>query len=272
MPATFYPGESRWRALWAAAGDALMGGITPLFPTTRQDNPAFPLSVPQARSILSTLRQQPVAIPRPVLVLNGYRGPDFQAVVLKEQLRQLTDADPSRWLAVSYTTARTPEAMVNKVLGFVAARSLQSAELDVVSISMGGVVAKLAALDGRGLRIRRLFTLASPITGSRLADRIAPDPAARALRTGGAFLRELDAAWQQHASARGIECISYTRLDDLWVGATRAHPPGQWPIWIEGRGIISHATISRDPRILTDLALRLRGQEPIARPSPPPRD
>ena len=263
-----------------------------------EPNLAFPTSTAEAIQILLRLARQPVVLPRPVLLLNGYRGPDFQVLLLKEHLRQHTNPANSDWLAVSYLTASDLPDMVRRVMRSVHQRwpelqthhnetAGQTIPLDVVAISMGGIVAKLAAvglaavgpapLGPRGpdlprLNISRLFTLATPHQGSRLADMIAPDDAAAAVKSGSPILARLHAIWMADERLRTIEQVCYTRLDDRWVGASRAAPPGQLPIWLEGCGPASHGTVTRDPRILADLILRLRGESPLAHATAPPRD
>ena len=286
------------RSLLAICGDGLMSIVEALSPVRPQPNPAFPTTTPEAIQTLRRLASAPVTLHRPVLLLNGYHGPDFQVLVLKEQLRRHTTGPSGDWLAISYFAASDLPTMVRKVMGCVHKRwpelqtspgetSPRTVPLDVVAISIGGIVAKLAAvgLNSVGLRpvgfggpelprlnIARLFTLATPHQGARLADKIAPDPAASAVKFGSPFLANLHTAWTADEHLRAVEQVCYTRLDDQWVGATRAAPLGQLPIWLEGCGPASHATVSRDPRILADLALRLRGEAPLAKASAPPRD
>ena len=288
-----FHGEPFFRSLRASCGDGLMSIVETLSPVRAEPNPAFPTSTAEANLTLQRLAQQPITLPRPILLLNGYRGPDFQVLVLKEQIRRHTDAAGGDWLAVSYLTASDLPAMVRKVMRCVQQRwpdlqtvpgeaARRSLPLDVVAISMGGIVAKLAAvglesvgLGGPGLarlNIARLFTLATPHQGAKLADKIAPDPAAAAVKFGSPLLARLHTAWMTDERLCTTEQVCYTRLDDQWVGATRAAPPGQQPIWLEGCGAASHGTVSRDPRILADLALRLRGEPPLSQASLPPRD
>lgn len=157
-------------------------------------------------------------------------------------------------------------------------------EVDVVGVSMGGLVARAGAAGvgagggpsagGRRLRIGRLFTLGTPHCGARLAELARPDAAARDMRAGSAFLSRLDEA--RGASERGAlyEMVCYTRLRDSWVGAGRTAPPGLDVHWVSGWRVLSHVTVSMDPRIVVDIARRLRGEDPLARPDgrPPPRD
>ena len=89
------------------------------------------------------------------------------------------------------------------------------------------------------------------------------------MRPGSAFLRALDEA----LIADPIELIPYARLRDAMVGAQHAAPPGRNPLWVDGPPALSHLAITTDKRIMLDIALRLRGEEPVAREGdPPPRE
>jgi len=160
----------------------------------------------------------------------------------------------------------------------------ETIEVDVLAISMGGLIGRLAALppderppraDGqdqqqpRRLRIVRLFTFGTPHQGAKLAEYITFDHASRAMRPGSEFLDALNAT---HATA-DFELIPYANLNDTWVGATRAAPPGVDPIWDKGRAVFSHFLVSDNMVFVVDAARRLRGEEPLvdAR-TPPPSD
>lgn len=154
----------------------------------------------------------------------------------------------------------------------------ETAEVDVIAISMGGLVARLAAGDAfaashRRLRVARLFTLATPHRGAKLARFIRPDPAAACMRPGSAFLQRLDDA----LAGATYELTCYAQLRDWWVGARNTAPPGRVPIWIAPRGAfaywLSHFAINFNDRVLTDIALRLRGMTPLsAVGDAPPQD
>ncbi|TVQ30881.1 MAG: hypothetical protein EA376_11495 [Phycisphaeraceae bacterium] len=150
-------------------------------------------------------------------------------------------------------------------------------EVDVVAVSMGGLVARLGATEAfaegeegrKRLRIRRLFTMATPHRGAALADLLALDSAASDMKRDSLLLRALDEA----LPSSEYEIIPYARTRDWTVGASRAAPPDCEPIWVDGPAFLSHATIAMDGRILIDIARRLRGEWPLAfRGSAPPMD
>src|SRR5262249_49610350 len=135
-----------------------------------------------------------------------------------------------------------------------------------------GLIARAAAAAGNGhraVRIARLFTLATPHRGAKITRWLRPDPLTAAMRPGSAFLSRLDEA----LTNAEYELVCYTRLGDSWVGATRSAPHGRDPFWTPGPPLLSHQTITLDRLIRTDIARRLRGEEPLAlRASTPPRD
>lgn len=240
--------------------------------STPASNPSFPLTIAQAREELARMRADPRPLVRPLLILNGYLGPHFVIRALERRFRQLT-GDP-RTLAVSFTFAssfnttrrRTIEAVRRVWPGAIADGTSGKAQpVDVVGLSMGGLVARHAALaqpdtPGR-LRIARLFTLGSPHRGAALAPLPALTTLQRSMRAGSTFLEQLDAASHEPDYA----LVPYARLRDRIVGPANSAPPGATPIWVPNTpGQFAHLMIWRDPRLIADIARRLRGEPPLA--------
>ncbi|MEO1129166.1 MAG: hypothetical protein AAFX05_05575 [Planctomycetota bacterium] len=220
-----------------------------------------------------------MTLPRPLLVLSGWRSWPVMAWHLARDIRVQLDVSPDQIAWRSFATVSSFDAAVRRTMQLVTATWPSddpdwSCEVDVVGVSMGGIIARAAAAGtthhGHRLRIRRLFTLASPHRGARLAKHIAIDAAARDMRPGSPFLRRLDEALE-HAD---YELICYARLGDQWVGATNTAPPGMDPIWVKPQGLtMSHLMVSNDARIVEDICRRLVGSEPLlGPPSQPPRD
>lgn len=245
-------------------------------------NPSYPASDADIRRERARMAAAPRPLERPVVVLGGWRSPAWQAGGMARRIVGVTSGDPADVLAISYVrTGRIDEA-ARLVCETVAARwpspdPERTTEVDVIGVSMGGLVARAAAAGMTGdappapprLRIRRLFTLGTPHRGARLAALVAPDAAARDMRPGSSYLAALDEA----ATTAEYELIPYARTRDGWVGATRTAPPGEHPIWTPGPIWLSHMTITWDERILVDMARRLRSEPPLAlRGSPPPTD
>lgn len=241
------------------------------------------------------MRAHPVALERPVLVSAGWRAWSWAPRGIVRALESITTT-PERGLRLLEHAFPTAPTMRSAATGMIRAAhdawgtldsgaELQTAEIDVVGISMGGLVARLAALEPGArqafgvdaslarLNIRRLFTLATPHRGAKLAGVVALDSAARDMKPGSDFLRRLDKA-EADAGGRPYEIVCYARLRDAWVGARNTAPRGAEPIWVSTPGHdLAHMMVSRDQRILLDVARRLRGEAPVAEAgSRPPGD
>lgn len=237
--------------------------------------PFDPSSRAALRAEIRRMRGRPTGVERPIVILAGWRSPGL-GWVLGRRLRSLTGASPADITAFAYPFTGDIVPVARRVArltsaAFPAGDGPGGAPVDVVAVSMGGLVARAAAstlVDPPRLNIHRLFTLGTPHRGARLAARIRVDRASRDMRPGSAFLARLDA---ERAGA-SFEIIPYAALDDWMVGASNTAPPGSDPVWFKGLPLISHHAISANTRILLDLARRLRGEAPIAEPSRPPRD
>lgn len=243
----------------------------------RYTNPDFPAPEGGLDAEWARMLGTPVGLGRPLVVFSGWRALRLPGAVLARRLRMLAGDKPGRSTGVAFTLCGRIESAVERAVAKVEAQwpsgvSDQTVEVDVVGISMGGLVARAAARGGGGhkrLRIKRLFTLASPHRGARIAKVLALDASARAMRPGSGLLEALD----ESLGEAQYELVCYARLRDGWVGARNTAPPGREPIWTPGLWVMGHHTISADRMIITDIARRLRGEEPLAiRASRPPRE
>lgn len=227
------------------------------------------------------LKQGPIELQRPVVVLSGYHAWPTMAGRLKERIAMLTEGNEDRVISVAYTfkgdfNDMVPHAIREIEKRFPSDDPDETIEVDVIGISAGGLVARAAALPladndprPKRLKINRLFTMGSPHRGAILAEKIALDAAAKDMIRGSAFLTRLDEALPEI----DYEIYPYTNLNDTWVGATRASPVGMVPYWTGGRKMFSHFGVSDNWMFILDIAMRLRGETPIAAPpSEPPRD
>ncbi len=252
------------------------GVLPPAEGTASDRNPAFDVSDEAVARDLARMRANPVPLQRPVVVLAGWHAPGVSSLGLEMLLRPATSARREDFLSIAYPFAFTMESAVAKARRLVDAKFAHARELDLVGISMGGLVARVLAREferGGSRRAVRIFTLASPHQGARLADLVTLDPASRLMVRGSAFLRGLD----EDLSRNTYSLTCYTLLSDWFVGASRTAPPGHTPIWLKGRSLLersfSHFLIPRCRPVVADLARRLRGEEPHARcAAPPPRD
>jgi pimeloyl-ACP methyl ester carboxylesterase len=233
-------------------------------------NPSFPLTVAQAREALRDMRADPKPLDRPVLVLSGIHDPGIVVASVANRLRPIT-TEGAMIRVVSFFGADTFDACRKRVLdkaeALLAASGEKGAagELDVVAVSMGGLVARWAALaqaeDDRRLRIRRLFTISSPHRGANMAGVPTFDERIIDMRPGSAFLASLDAALEDAE----YELIPYVRLGDAIVGEENAAPPGRGAWWVATGVSLAHVSAYDDLRIIADIARRLRGEDPFTR-------
>ncbi len=245
-------------------------------------NPDFPLTHAEAALEMERMRSTPVVPKRPVLVLAGYHAWRLMVMSTARTMRSLVGGPADLYHSFAYPLSTDIEEMARSVVREVGRiwphdEPHRTAEIDVIGVSMGGLVARLAAqlplVDGqKRLRIVRLMTLATPHQGAILSERLprfARDRAASDMHPDSRFLERLNAS----LPTAKYDLTCYTRLNDTWVGATRTAPPSRDPIWVSGLRIMSHTTITADTRLLVDMARRLRGEEPLARRgSRPPCD
>jgi hypothetical protein len=286
-------------ALLVGAGSLLAGcggaGIT------RPENPSFATPAKEASASLKEMAQAPRALERPLVILAGYGDPGLGPWLLEHRLRgaiQTSDAAHGRRvLHVGFAFNTSFEGCRRKVVdaverAFPCDDPARTSEVDVIGISLGGVVARYAALapmppaaaratqpaatrpakarphDAKRLRIARLFTISSPHRGAIQADQVpALTPLHADLRTGSDFLKRLEAA----TASADYTLYPYVRLGDKTIGVDNAAPAGRSPYWLPNLPWeIAHGQAWCDPRILADIARRLRGEPPLAVDPPAP--
>lgn len=244
-------------------------------------NPSFFLSVDEADDALQQMQQNPRKLSRPVVVLGGWGDEIRVAKSLAEEIKRVTGDD--RVLPIDYSASdnlvhtqflvvkKINEAFPSKVPG-------KTVEVDVVAYSMGGLVARYAARrsdtdpNQPTLNIVRLFTISTPHRGARFADLPAIDSYIPEMRRDSAFIAELSKPDYRDDYYR---IYPYVRLGDIYVGAENAAPPYRTPWWVPNMKLEdAHWGAYRDPRLLADIARRLRNEAPYTRypPAPLPRD
>ncbi len=247
---------------WAALAAAAAGCAS-----DRPLNPSFPLTHAAAQAALRQMSGDPLPLQRPVVVAGGLHDPGLVASGIARKLRKIT-AGGSRIITASFfgfsngSFDECRDRLIARVEeSFPSGDADQTTEVDVIGYSMGGLVARHAARrrrdGGKRLRIRHLFTISAPHRGARLAGLPTLDRRQIDMRRGSAFLAGLDA----DLARADFEIYPYTRLSDLIVGAQNTAPPGQEPWWV-ANGLLSasHLGAGHDPRILADIARRLRGE------------
>lgn len=242
-----------------------------LFPGCSADqplNPSFPLRYKEARSDMTRMRAEPLPLARPVVVAAGMGDPGMIVNRLGRRLRELT-GDRTRVIVVDFFGDDTFDECRDRLIrtvdrAFPSNVSGKTTEVDVVGFSMGGIVARYAAIERdqgrRSLNVNRLFTIASPHRGAVLADLPTIDDRKIDLRAGSDFLARVDSAWVDGQ----YQVIPYARLGDEIVGTDLTAPEGSTAWWVANvPGELAHMQACDDPRIIADIARRLRGELPF---------
>ena len=241
----------------------------------RRLNPSFPITRPAAAALLHYDAGHPVPLRRPVLIVGGFLDPGWAPPRLRDRFRRYVG--DTRVAAVSLGSDLSFDQCRRDIVAaadaaFPTGDPDGTTEVDVIGVSMGGLAACYAALppgplvpSRRRLRIGRLFTISSPLRGATLADEIPVDlhPLQPAMRTGSWLYRRLADGRQDPADLYPI--YSYVRLGDGTVGAANAAVPGATAWWVPTPpGEFPHDAAFLDPRLLADIACRLRGEPPLA--------
>jgi hypothetical protein len=226
-------------------------------------NPSFPLTVAAAKAELAQMEAAPLPAARPIVIVGGYADPGIVTSQLTARLRDVLEPG-TQIITVSPGWVSTMDEARRKLLDAVEAElpstdPVWTAEVDIIAISMGGLVSRYAAMPGedsrRRLRIARLFTISTPHRGADWAAMPTVEDRVVDMRADSAFLCTLDEAEQCY------EVLPYCRLNDWIVGCENAAPPGRSAWWVQNQPFqLGHIDAHKDPRILADIARRLRGE------------
>lgn len=115
------------------------------------ENPSFPLTVSRAHDELEQMRELPVRPARPVVVIGGLFDAGIVADDLGDRIKKHTSPS-AEILVVSPFGTTSVDSCRRKVLTRIEERfpsgdPNQTVEVDVVGFSLGGVVARFAALE-----------------------------------------------------------------------------------------------------------------------------
>lgn len=211
------------------------------------------------------MRDDPRPAARPIVVIGGYSDPGIAAPYIAHAIRaclaphaSVICGDTGIACGIDEAGRRLIQSVQAKIPSENAAQTI---EVDVIAVSMGGLVARAAALpreDGMRLHIANLYTLGTPHRGARFAVVPTLETRVEDMRAGSAFLRRLDDTSRDYAVA------PYARLGDVMVGEANAAPPGCEPWWVPTPILEpAHMLIFQDPRILADIARRIRSETPL---------
>lgn len=243
-------------------------------PDRRYQNPDFHLEPRLLEEEFARMRADQRPLVRPVVILGGWHSPGVANWGLAARLTPSTSGRPEDFLSITYPSRLSLSSAAGAAFRTIEAQGLRSRDIDVIGISMGGILARALAANAFAfgdLKVRRVFTIASPHRGAKIAKVVVPDAAARDMRPGSRFLGTLN----KHEAGHELHC--YGALRDWWIGARNTAPPGLNPYWIDvGPGLgrlCTHFAINHEKRVMADIARRLRAEDPIAlRASEPPID
>lgn len=255
-------------------------------------NPSFPLSIEDARADLARMRRDPRPLARPVLVCAGIFDPGPGSRHVAGQLRAVTST-PELVLDTGFARCADFDACRDHALRLVecacpsGTRDGDTVPLDALGISMGGIVARYAALPrrhgepaGSRLNLRTLYTFGTPHHGAQWWDRAPWDQRAADMRPGSPFMGRLNgdsgvslerSLPTPVPSPPSFDIIAYVRLGDTIVGESNAAAP-DGRVWWAPNPIsqFAHLQAFDDPRLLADVARRLRGEPPLTFDPPAP--
>lgn len=220
-------------------------------------NPSFDISRNDAIARMRAIANDRRRLDRPLLVLGGFLDLGLGPFGVARTLRKVVDGEV---IAMQFADCLTFDACRRRVL-----KRVGPAEVDVIGQSMGGLIALLSAIGESPLRIKRLFTVASPLRGSLMAGLTPLNvwPLQKHMRSDAATYATLA------ANRPAFPVFSYARLGDLTVGTANASLPGEPVRWLANLWPEpAHVGALSDVRILLDIVLRLRGDAPIATDPP----
>jgi pimeloyl-ACP methyl ester carboxylesterase len=240
------------------------------------ENPSFRITKDEAVSALRAMKKDPQPLERPLVILSGWRDPGMGGWWLSEQYNDFFDDD--RILIIAYSSAKNMDAARAKVIAEVDKAYPtddpdRTVAVDVIGISLGGLVGRYAAMparddpDARRLNVVRLFTLASPHRGAIVAEMDTPDEFGKELRPGSEFIEWINAT----DTDPDLELFAYVRLGDDIVGVEEAAPAGVDPWWLDNPPF-EHAHIggTLDKRFMAEIVRRLRNEPAYTTPPPAP--
>jgi hypothetical protein len=238
-------------------------------------NPNFHIDEAALERESARMRADLKPLTRPVVVLGGWHSPGVANWGVASVLLPHTSGKAEDFLSITYPLKVTLRSAAEAAIEAMRTRGFWERELDFVGISMGGVLARAIACGAFGHdepNVKRIFTIAAPHRGAKIASLAILDACAWDLRPGSRFMSDLNAR-----SSNGLELVCYGALRDWWIGASNTAPPGMNPNWVDvPRGIgrlCSHFAVNHDRRVLLDIARRLRGEPPLAGlATEPPRE
>jgi pimeloyl-ACP methyl ester carboxylesterase len=234
------------------------------------NNPSFSTGISAARSDLGRMESHPHHLCRPLVVIGGMLDPGVAAYWQRWEFSELTG--DQHIIAIPLGECMSFEECRRKIVDAVNEvythhPSDRTVDVDVVGYSLGGLAARYAAnppASGPRLSISRLFTISSPNQGALAAQQLPLlHPLQKDLRPGSKLLARLNETRPDYS------IYSYVCLSDAIVGEKYAALPGERVWWVPDAPMTTpHAGAFYDPRILADIARRLRDEPALAMDPP----
>src|SRR5690349_11363085 len=119
----------------------------------RIENPDFRPPPAGIAAEWGRMRASPTGLVRPLVVMSGWRAPRWPVAALARRMRRLVGASSEMVLPVSFTWCWSFGTAAAKAAAAVERRwpledSEETVEVDVIGVSMGGIVARCAAVKG----------------------------------------------------------------------------------------------------------------------------
>jgi len=244
---------------------------------TEPPDPVFPVRMEQAHQDLARMREKPVPLSRPLVIVGGYLDPhisppweevindiSIHSVIIQVTLNNCGSFEECRDRIIVAVDKTCPSG-----------DPIWTSRVDVVGLSLGGLAARYAAAPSqranhsRRLNIARLFTISSPHTGAKIAF-AAITPFQKDIKPHSDFLQYV----ARFDVSANYQLVAYVHLDDEIVGDRNAAPPGKNVYWLANTfPFLPHGGAISDERIVCDVARRLRGETPftISPPAPLPQ-
>jgi len=250
---------------------ALLGLASTIGCAANKVNPSFDVSRDSALKIINHIQDNAKPLDRPLVIVGGFRDPGFGPYIERSIIS--ARIDDRRIIAIPMAFEPDFDHCRAKLIAKVQ-RQFPNQQVDVIGLSMGGLVARYAAAPIEGkprLEIARLFTVSSPHTGAVLARMPTLDRKVIDMRPGSEFLANL----AKLDANQNYELIPYVRLGDEFVGEQYAAPKGSVAWWLDTPPLEpAHIGAGTDPRIVADILLRLRDEPPLTHEprAPIPKD
>ena len=254
--------RSCWKLMVLACASLALIGCE----TVGKTNASLPLTRGQAAEVLNGMEKERVSLERPVLVLSGFLDPGLAALSIEDGLEEVVKGGPV--VVISFATESdfegARETLIRELEEVLpSGESDETVEVDVIGHSMGGLIARYAAMpkeDAKRLKICRLFTLATPHRGAAFGGGALPiNDLAADMGEGAEFIDQVNAASRDYA------LLPYVMLGDQVVGAENSAPPSEHPWWVDRRWFsVPHFAVVEDDRIRADIFARLRGDDAFA--------